>query len=113
MRGFTQDDGHIFCLPEQITAEVAGVLDFVEEVMSAFGFRDLEVCLLGVALTAVIDVCRSWRDAQWQGTSLYWIELQGVEQHVRCLNHKIALVCLCVSNVVLQVHLGKGCLEIM
>ena len=27
VRGFTQDDAHIFCLPEQLTAEVLGVLE--------------------------------------------------------------------------------------
>lgn len=43
VRGFTQDDAHIFCLPEQLTAEITGVIDFVVEVMNIFGFNDLEV----------------------------------------------------------------------
>ncbi len=43
VRGFTQDDAHIFCLPEQLTAEITGVIDFVIEVMNIFGFNDLEV----------------------------------------------------------------------
>lgn len=29
VRGFTQDDAHIFCLPNQITEEIGGVLDLV------------------------------------------------------------------------------------
>ncbi|MBA4370976.1 MAG: threonine--tRNA ligase, partial [Coriobacteriaceae bacterium] len=37
-RGFTQDDAHIFCTAEQVKPEVAGVLDFVDWAMSAFGF---------------------------------------------------------------------------
>lgn len=43
VRGFTQDDGHIFCLPGQISGEIRGVLDLVEEVLGGFGFSDLEV----------------------------------------------------------------------
>lgn len=45
VRGFTQDDGHIFCLPSQISSEIRGVLDLVEEVLTAFDFTDLEVSL--------------------------------------------------------------------
>ncbi|KAK9839849.1 hypothetical protein WJX81_005869 [Elliptochloris bilobata] len=45
VRGFTQDDAHIFCLPEQIAGEIVGVLALVEEVMGAFGFQKLEVNL--------------------------------------------------------------------
>lgn len=40
-----QDDGHIFCLPEQTAGEIRGVLDLVEEVMGAFGFKEYEVPL--------------------------------------------------------------------
>lgn len=45
VRGFTQDDGHIFCLPEQLADEIRGCLDLVESVMAAFGFMHLEVFL--------------------------------------------------------------------
>lgn len=45
VRGFTQDDGHIFCLPHQIASEIRGVLDMVEYVMGAFGFSQLEINL--------------------------------------------------------------------
>ncbi|WIA09816.1 hypothetical protein OEZ85_009191 [Tetradesmus obliquus] len=45
VRGFTQDDAHIFCLPEQIEPEIRGVLDLVQEVLSAFGFTQYEVNL--------------------------------------------------------------------
>merc|ERR1711871_764513 len=45
VRGFTQDDAHIFCLPEQLAGEIRGVLDLVEETLSAFGFSDYEVNL--------------------------------------------------------------------
>ncbi|MDD5557708.1 MAG: threonine--tRNA ligase [bacterium] len=45
VRGFTQDDAHIFCTPEQLPGEIAGVLDLVLEVLGTFGFREYEVDL--------------------------------------------------------------------
>ncbi|MHC5034481.1 MAG: threonine--tRNA ligase, partial [Planctomycetota bacterium] len=37
VRGFTQDDAHIFCTPGQLADEVAGVLDLVQEILGDFG----------------------------------------------------------------------------
>ena len=45
VRGFTQDDAHIFCLPDQIATEIRGVLDLTEELLSTFGFAEYEVNL--------------------------------------------------------------------
>ncbi len=45
VRGFTQDDAHVFCLPDQITDEITRILDLVEEVLRTFGFKDYEVNL--------------------------------------------------------------------
>jgi len=39
VRGFTQDDAHIFCLPEQLRQEISGIIDFVFETMKVFGFE--------------------------------------------------------------------------
>ena len=39
VRGFTQDDAHIFCTPDQMVGEIEQVLDLVEEMLSTFGFR--------------------------------------------------------------------------
>lgn len=39
VRSFTQDDAHIFMLPEQIQAEIEGVIDLINDVYSAFGFN--------------------------------------------------------------------------
>jgi len=39
VRCFTQDDAHIFCLPEQIKDEIKGVMSLVDEVYSKFGFE--------------------------------------------------------------------------
>jgi threonyl-tRNA synthetase len=43
VRGFTQDDAHIFCLPEQLSAEIKGIIDFVFDTMRMFGFRDVGI----------------------------------------------------------------------
>jgi threonyl-tRNA synthetase len=45
VRGFTQDDAHIICTPEQIEDEVKGCLDFMLFLMHAFGYQDFEVNL--------------------------------------------------------------------
>ncbi|HBG09214.1 MAG: threonine--tRNA ligase [Firmicutes bacterium] len=39
IRAFTQDDAHIFMLPSQILDEIIGVIDFVDDVYRAFGFK--------------------------------------------------------------------------
>jgi threonyl-tRNA synthetase len=43
VRGFTQDDAHIFCTPEQIESEVAACIDFAEAVLKTFGFQEFKV----------------------------------------------------------------------
>ncbi|KAB8335907.1 threonine--tRNA ligase [Scytonema tolypothrichoides VB-61278] len=45
VRGFTQDDAHIFCLEEQIADEILGVLNLTERILSDFGFKNYEVNL--------------------------------------------------------------------
>src|SRR5579863_1486158 len=43
VRGFTQDDAHIFCTPQQIASEVEACIDFAYAVMKNFGFDKFEV----------------------------------------------------------------------
>src|ERR1700726_514367 len=43
VRGFTQDDSHIFCMQSQIESEVAACMDFAFAVMKTFGFDKFEV----------------------------------------------------------------------
>jgi threonyl-tRNA synthetase len=43
VRGFTQDDAHIFCMPSQIEDEVVGCIDFAQAVLQTFGFSDFKV----------------------------------------------------------------------
>ncbi len=45
VRGFTQDDAHIFCRPDQIDDEVDSTLDFALEVLEAFGFSEYKIDL--------------------------------------------------------------------
>jgi len=43
VRGFTQDDAHIFCTPEQIEDEVVGCIDFALAVLKTYGFEQFTV----------------------------------------------------------------------
>ena len=45
VRGFTQDDAHIFCLPDQVKGEIKGVINFVIDTMKVFGFEDYKIDL--------------------------------------------------------------------
>ena len=45
VRGFTQDDAHVFCLPEQISDEILMILDLTETILSTFDFRNYEINL--------------------------------------------------------------------
>ena len=38
VRGFTQDDAHVFCTPEQVPTEIARLLDLVDEMLRTFGY---------------------------------------------------------------------------
>jgi threonyl-tRNA synthetase len=39
MRGFTQDDAHILCRPDQLNNEICSIIEFVDDVMRVFGFE--------------------------------------------------------------------------
>jgi len=43
VRQFTQDDAHIFCTPDQIEAEIVGVIELTFEIYRAFGFKDFHI----------------------------------------------------------------------
>ncbi|CDN13311.1 Threonyl-tRNA synthetase [Richelia intracellularis] len=45
VRGFTQDDAHVFCLPDQIADEILAILNLTEQILSDFGFENYEVNL--------------------------------------------------------------------
>lgn len=45
VRGFTQDDAHVFCTPDQLESEVIGVIAFGVRLLRAFGFSDFKIRL--------------------------------------------------------------------
>jgi threonyl-tRNA synthetase len=45
VRGFTQDDAHIFCQPSKIEEEILGVIDFTLHILRSFGFEEFEIFL--------------------------------------------------------------------
>ena len=61
VRGFTQDDAHIFCRPDQLEDEVVGVIEFALFMMRTFGFKEYEVLL-------------STRPEKYAGTVEIWEE---------------------------------------
>ena len=62
VRGFTQDDAHIFCHPDQLRGEILRVLDLNAKVLGKFGFTDYEVYLSTRPEKFVGDV-ESWDHA--------------------------------------------------
>ena len=61
VRGFTQDDAHIFCRPDQVEDEVLEVLNLAQFMMSSFGFDKYELLL-------------STRPEKYAGTVTMWEE---------------------------------------
>jgi len=45
VRGFTQDDAHIFCTPQQVQQEIMNLLDTVVKVLNKFGFKEYSIKL--------------------------------------------------------------------
>ena len=58
VRGFTQDDSHIFCTPEQLEDEVNGVIDLVDYMMQTFGYT--------------YSAYLATRPEKWVGTDEVW-----------------------------------------
>ncbi len=62
VRGFTQDDAHIFCTPEQIVQEVKDTVNFAKAMLGKFGFHDIQAYLSTKPEKAVGDPER-WEQA--------------------------------------------------
>jgi threonyl-tRNA synthetase len=45
VRGFTQDDAHIFCMPEQLHSELLKMIDLTKYILNSFGFKKFEISL--------------------------------------------------------------------
>jgi threonyl-tRNA synthetase len=64
VRGFTQDDAHIFCRPDQVEDELLRVLELMQFMMTSFGFREYDLFL-------------STRPDKYAGTISMWEEATG------------------------------------
>jgi threonyl-tRNA synthetase len=63
VRGFTQDDAHIFCTPEQIEDEVVNCLQFAKDVLGTFGFENYE---------AELSTWDGGKSGKYDGTPEQW-----------------------------------------
>jgi threonyl-tRNA synthetase len=69
VRGFTQDDAHIFCRPDQLEAEVSGAVSLARFMMDTFGFSEYELLL-------------STQPDHYAGTTEIWKEATGALRNV-------------------------------
>ena len=63
IRGFTQDDSHIFCTPEQAPDEIGSLLDFVLSVLRAFGFDEFSFKLSTKDPNKYVGTDEGWETA--------------------------------------------------
>jgi threonyl-tRNA synthetase len=68
VRGFTQDDAHIFCTPEQIENEVVSCLEFAFDTLKAFGFEKFE---------AEVSTWDGGASGKYDGTADLWELAEG------------------------------------
>ena len=62
VRGFTQDDAHIFCTPGEIVKEIRDTVNFAKSMLGKFGFHDIQAYLSTKPEKAVGDPAR-WEEA--------------------------------------------------
>ncbi len=72
VRGFTQDDAHVFCTRDQIVSEIEACLDFAEAVLKTFGFKEYRVELS----------THKPGDPAFIGTAEEWAESEGALKEV-------------------------------
>ncbi len=63
IRGFTQDDSHIFCTPDQVVDEIASLLQFILSVLRTFGFEDFEAKLSTRPVEKTVGSDENWEAA--------------------------------------------------
>ncbi len=68
VRGFTQDDAHIFCTPETVRGEILGCIDFAFDLFSVFGFKDIRVEL---------SVRGDQANAHYLGSDEDWVQAEA------------------------------------
>ncbi|MEM1028593.1 MAG: threonine--tRNA ligase, partial [Planctomycetota bacterium] len=67
VRGFTQDDAHVFCTPDQLQDEIRRVLDLNETILGKFGFATYDVMLSTRPEKALVDAVRPALGVQGAG----------------------------------------------
>ena len=84
VRGFTQDDAHIFCTPEQIEDEIVNCLQFAIDVLATFGFDDYE---------AELSTWDGGASGKYDGTADQWqLAESALKRAAERLNVKIKLI---------------------
>ena len=79
VRGFTQDDAHIFCTPDQVEDEIATVLRFSLEMWEAFGFEKV-TAYLATQPEKSVGADEDWRSAEKSLRA--GLDREGVEYHI-------------------------------
>lgn len=64
VRGFTQDDAHIICTPDQLDEEIEKLIAFSFEFLKAFGFKKFEVFLSTIPTDKYVGEPGKWKKAQ-------------------------------------------------
>ena len=80
VRGFTQDDAHIFCHPEALEKEIREVFSFALDMLSTFGFKDYKILLSTRPLEGFIGEVANWDKAEKALASA--LEKEAVDYHV-------------------------------
>lgn len=62
VRGFTQDDAHIFCTPDQLQNEISSTIDFAFDMIRKFGFEDFKV-YLSTRPDSFVGTEENWKSA--------------------------------------------------
>lgn len=84
VRGFTQDDAHIFCTPDQIEDEIVACLEFAVDVLKTFGFEDYE---------AELSTWDNGASGKYDGTADQWqLAENALRRAVDKLNIKARLM---------------------
>ena len=84
VRGFTQDDAHIFCTPDQIENEVVNCLEFALDVLKVFGFEEYD---------AEISTWDGGASGKYDGEADQWALAEGaLKRAVERLNIKAPVI---------------------
>lgn len=63
VRGFTQDDAHIICRPEQLNQEIKKLLEFTFDFLDVFGFKDIDVFISTRSEDKFVGSEKMWDEA--------------------------------------------------